>query len=65
MHTAGLESLYKYVPKEVLPEEYGGYAGPLDVIHGELNSPLLSVRQLNAINCSRTDNCMFVCSHLI
>lgn len=24
-----LETLYEYVPKDVLPEEYGGYAGPI------------------------------------
>lgn len=33
IHSDGLDSLYKYVPKEVLPEEYGGFAGPIDVIH--------------------------------
>lgn len=65
VHTAGLESLYKYIPKDVLPEEYGGYAGPLDVIHGELRSLLLSVRQLDKINCSHTDNYAFVSSDLI
>jgi hypothetical protein len=46
VHATGLESLYKYVPKEVLPEEYGGYAGPLDVIHGELRNLLLLASHL-------------------
>jgi hypothetical protein len=45
VHATGLESLYNYVPKEVLPEEYGGYAGPLDVIHGELLVRHLARRQ--------------------
>lgn len=29
-----LESLYKFVPKDMLPEEYGGQAGPI----AEINS---------------------------
>jgi hypothetical protein len=32
---ADLESLYKEVPKRLLPQEYGGEAGPLDVLIGE------------------------------
>ena len=32
---ADFESLYKEVPKRLLPEEYGGEAGPLDVLIGE------------------------------
>jgi len=35
IHSAGLESLYEYVPKDILPEKYGGYAGPLEPIHRE------------------------------
>nr|CAD7458088.1 unnamed protein product [Timema tahoe] len=34
-HPDGFESLYKYIPQEMLPSEYGGYAGPIDVIHRE------------------------------
>nr|CAD7409220.1 unnamed protein product [Timema poppensis] len=34
-HPDGYESLYKYIPQEILPSEYGGYAGPIDVIHRE------------------------------
>jgi len=30
-----LESLYKVVPKRVLPQEYGGEAGPIEVLIGE------------------------------
>jgi len=30
-----IESLCKEVPKQFLPEEYGGEAGPLDVLIGE------------------------------
>lgn len=29
-----LEKLYEYVPREILPEEYGGQAGPIQAIHG-------------------------------
>lgn len=36
VHAAGLQSLHKYIPKDILPEEYGGFAGPLESIHGEL-----------------------------
>lgn len=30
-----LNSLYEYVPKEMLPEEYGGAAGPIAEINRE------------------------------
>lgn len=29
-----LTSLHQYLPKEVLPEEYGGTAGKLQIYHG-------------------------------
>jgi hypothetical protein len=32
---ANMESLYKEVPKRTLPQEYGGEAGPMDVLIGE------------------------------
>ena len=32
---ANLESLYKEVPKRLLPQEYGGEAGPIEVLIGE------------------------------
>lgn len=31
-HTPGSETLYKFIPKDVLPEEYGGNAGPIENI---------------------------------
>lgn len=31
-HTPGSDTLYKFIPKEILPEEYGGDAGPIKVI---------------------------------
>ena len=34
-HHADFESLYKEVPKRLLPEEYGGEAGPMDVLIGK------------------------------
>lgn len=32
-HSRGLESLYETVPKEVLPNEYGGTVGSIDDLH--------------------------------
>lgn len=32
-HGNNLESLYKSVPKEILPNEYGGTAGPIEAMH--------------------------------
>jgi hypothetical protein len=49
VHTAGLQSLYKYIPKDILPKEYGGYAGSLDSIHGKLAGLLSSLRLFNKI----------------
>lgn len=31
---SNMEKLYEYIPKEMLPEEYGGQAGPVQAIHG-------------------------------
>lgn len=33
---SNLEDLYKFVPKEMLPQEYGGNAGPIKDLNGEL-----------------------------
>ncbi|XP_075218035.1 alpha-tocopherol transfer protein-like [Lycorma delicatula] len=37
-----LETLYEFVPKDVLPEEYGGYAGPIDKINKQWMDKLLT-----------------------
>jgi hypothetical protein len=29
-HTSGYESLYEFIPKDVLPNEYGGHGGSID-----------------------------------
>lgn len=29
-HTSGYESLHEFIPKEILPNEYGGSGGPID-----------------------------------
>lgn len=34
-HTTGIETLYEHVPKELLPEEYGGLAGKLSDLKEE------------------------------
>ena len=34
IHTRYKESLYGYIPKECLPEEYGGELGPMMELHG-------------------------------
>ena len=39
-HTSGYESLYKHVPRDVLPEEYGGYAGKFDDLFEEYKRTL-------------------------
>lgn len=50
MHTAGLNSLYNYIPKEILPEEYGGNAGPIQCIHGELAGLVMSSNLFSKIS---------------
>jgi len=42
---ADFESLYKEVPKRLLPEEYGGEAGPLDVLIGECGFLLFCINK--------------------
>ncbi|CAH0388172.1 unnamed protein product [Bemisia tabaci] len=41
---ADLDSLYKFVPKDVLPEEYGGYAGPIADINKQWYQKLMDYR---------------------
>ena len=43
-HTAGIESLYDYVPKDMLPEEYGGKAGKLTDLKEEFMQLMLEKR---------------------
>lgn len=35
IHSDGLESLYKFVPQEMLPEEYGGSVGKIQDLHDQ------------------------------
>lgn len=41
---SNLEDLYKFVPKEMLPTEYGGNAGPIKEINGKISSRKLNNR---------------------
>lgn len=36
MHS-NLDTLYDHVPKDILPEEYGGKAGPIQKLHGNFD----------------------------
>lgn len=48
IHSDGLESLYKFVPKDVLPEEYGGTAGKSQDFHGKSLSLILIKTQFDS-----------------
>lgn len=45
VHPVGSDSLYQYVPREILPEEYGGSAGPVKEIKGDLYTILTATIQ--------------------
>lgn len=49
-HSTGIESLYDYVPKEMLPDEYGGKAGKLTDLKEEFMQLVIKKR--------------YVCMHL-
>jgi len=48
MHS-DMKSLYDYVPREILPTEYGGDAGPIQNIHGMSISLFLFIWGLECI----------------
>lgn len=49
---SNLETLYEYIPKEVLPEEYGGTAGKLQKFHGKSTYKIFFVWLIeNSYNC--------------
>ncbi|XP_022219034.1 alpha-tocopherol transfer protein-like isoform X1 [Drosophila obscura] len=43
-HTVSMESLYAFVPREMLPEEYGGSAGSLDTLRTQTKQALVEHR---------------------
>jgi len=45
VHGNNMESLYKIIPRRLMPEEYGGEAGPIQDIIDEWEKKLLSYRQ--------------------
>lgn len=45
VHSDGYESLYKYIPKEMLPSEYGGGAGPIAKINEEWQKKMESYKE--------------------
>ena len=54
MHVhADFESLYKEVPKRLLPQEYGGEAGPLEVLIGECGVFLFCIYRVSQEECAR------------
>lgn len=50
---AELESLYKFVPKDILPTEYGGNAGSIQDLHSKFR---LYIRE-NMNSCFLLSNC--------
>lgn len=48
---SNLEDLYKFVPKEMLPAEYGGNAGPIKDLNGKLNRDRNIDQQTYTIIC--------------
>jgi hypothetical protein len=44
-HTAGFESLYDFVPKELLPNEYGGTVGELNEHYKQTVSDMQDLRE--------------------
>ena len=45
MAHSNIETLYDYIPKELLPQEYGGSAGTIAQIMGDWEKKLLEYRE--------------------
>lgn len=48
-HTSSIDSLYAFVPREMLPEEYGGSAGSLATLRSQTQQLLAEKRQVETI----------------
>lgn len=45
-HTTSIDDLYEYIPRQILPEEYGGEAGKLDDLKDHFMNSMLQKRFL-------------------
>ncbi|KAH8386560.1 hypothetical protein KR093_001205 [Drosophila rubida] len=44
-HTSSIDTLYEFVPRDMLPEEYGGSAGPLATLRAQTQKVLADKRE--------------------
>ncbi|KAH8414705.1 hypothetical protein KR215_000833 [Drosophila sulfurigaster] len=44
-HTSSIDTLYSFVPRQMLPEEYGGLAGPLATLRAQTQQDLADKRE--------------------
>jgi CRAL/TRIO domain len=58
-HRSGLESLHKFIPKDILPQEYGGTLGAIGDIHktfcGFVESKRFAETDIESVQCNKTN----------